>query len=190
MESTHFKWIDVSLGQESAWDKNESSEIKNSRKRYLRSIPFNSVTNDTNWGPGEQCHPCTIQKYHTSNGNVTKSETTVYGRKIPLREKLIQKHVHLHTDREMSVIELTKELRYRTIRALRVLEKSWNNLNVLVQLPYGMIHSRARIRSCNSQNTIRHDTAVFKPDTLSSQKYSGICWGARGSNVFIKCGYI
>ena len=28
---------------------------------------------------GEQCHPCTIQKYHTSNGNVTKTETTVYG---------------------------------------------------------------------------------------------------------------
>ena len=62
---------------------------------------------------GEQCHLCTITKYNTSNGTVTKSESTVYGRKIPLtdiRQKLIRKYMHLHTDREMSAIQLTEEL--------------------------------------------------------------------------------
>ncbi len=69
---------------------------------------------------GEQCQPCTIQKYTTSNGSVSKSENTVYGRKIPLtdiRQKLIQRHekyMHLHTDREiseMSTFLLTEELK-------------------------------------------------------------------------------
>ncbi len=124
---------------------------------------------------GEQCHPCTIQKYHTSNGNVTKSETTVYGRKIrDIREELIQKHeeyMHLHTDREiseMSVIELTKELKQKNIRiphdtgieSLREkLKQSERTRTIAVWHDHATIlgnHSRARIRSCNSQNTIRH----------------------------------
>ncbi len=58
MESTHFKWIDVSLGQ--------SSEIKNARKsvpshltpeqikeEWLQMIQTGELT------LGEQCHPCT-----------------------------------------------------------------------------------------------------------------------------------
>ena len=60
---------------------------------------------------GEPCHPQTIAKYKVKNGELERSETTVYGRKIPLtevREKLLRKHekvMYLHTDNEFEALQ-------------------------------------------------------------------------------------
>ena len=59
----------------------------------------------------EPCHHQTITKYKVKNGELERSETTVYGRKIPLtevREKLLRKHervMHLHTDNEFEAVQ-------------------------------------------------------------------------------------
>lgn len=73
---------------------------------------------------GEPCHPQTITKYKVRDGELERTETTVYGRKIPLievRKKLLKKHesiMHLHTDEEIYALqkeEMLKMYRQRNI---------------------------------------------------------------------------
>ena len=122
---------------------------------------------------GEQCHPCTIIKYNTSNGTVTKSESTVYGRKIPLtdiRQKLIRRHekyMHLHTDREileMSAIQLTEDLppHDTSLQNLREkLKKSERTRTIAIWHDHATILGHGYVLVTAK---ILYDTAVFKPD--------------------------
>ena len=136
---------------------------------------------------GEQCHPCTIEKFHTSGGNVSKSESTVYGRKIPLRdiqEKLLQKHeqyMHLHTDRqisEMSVVQLTEQLKLKNIltphdtgiESLREkLKKSERTRTIAIWHDHATFLGHGYVLLTER---LLYDTAVFKADSeipLTSQ---------------------
>ena len=57
---------------------------------------------------GEPCYPHTLIRYTAKGGELQRTETEVYGRKIPLldlREKLLRKHepfMYLRTDEKIS----------------------------------------------------------------------------------------
>ncbi len=65
---------------------------------------------------GEPCHPQKLTRYTVKDGELQQSETTVYGRKIPLlevRKRLLQKHeslMHLHSDQEIANLQKSELL--------------------------------------------------------------------------------
>ena len=75
---------------------------------------------------GEQCNPYNITKFSTKSGELKKTTTTLYGRKIPLqevRQKLLDKHekfMYLHSDRELAQMDKETLLHHYHKRGLRL----------------------------------------------------------------------
>lgn len=75
---------------------------------------------------GEPCYPHKLIRYTVYNGELKQTETTVYGRKIPLlelREKLLEKHLpfmYLHTDEQLLALNKSELMEVYTKRKLRL----------------------------------------------------------------------
>ena len=97
---------------------------------------------------GDPCYPQTLINYTLREGKLQRSETTVYGRKIPaleIRNRLLQKHqpfMHLHSDAEINNM-LKPEL-------IALLSK------YQVQLPDELSENclRRRLKECERTQTI------------------------------------
>ena len=101
---------------------------------------------------GEPCYPHTITRYSLKNGQLTQTETTLYGRKISLyqlRQNLLlrqEPYTRLHTEEQL--LALTKpdllnlfekhKLRLPSNLSEETLRQNLRNPNVLVPLDYGM----------------------------------------------------
>ena len=63
---------------------------------------------------GEPCYPQTLINYTLKQGELRRSESTVYGRKVQaleIRKRLLQKHeqlMHLHSDQEINCMNKTE----------------------------------------------------------------------------------
>ena len=75
---------------------------------FFYPCPLNDMIKEGELSLGEPCYSHTLVRYTVKEGKLERTETVVYGRKIPLlelRQKLLQKHepfMHLHTDDEIS----------------------------------------------------------------------------------------
>ena len=75
---------------------------------------------------GEPCYPHKLIRYTVHNGELKQTETTVYGRKIPLlelRQKLLEKHLplmYLHTDEQLLALNKSELMDVYAKRKLRL----------------------------------------------------------------------
>ena len=138
---------------------------------------------------GEPCYPHTLRKYTIQNGELQKSETVVYGRKISLleiRENLLHRHesiMYLQTDEEIAGlskeclleqykqrnITLPDDLSEQNLRdTLKQYERTrhiaiWHDHSTILGRGYILLTAK-----------ILYDSAVFKrsiPNAQSIQAY-------------------